>query len=59
MDILDSIPIKVNSGLPSSSKLPKMLDVGLNVIRRHINEVVPELARINNANDQLQGYEKY
>lgn len=47
LDILDSFPIKVNPLLPSANKLPKMLDIGLNVIRRHQNEVVPELARIN------------
>lgn len=59
LDLLDSFPIKVNPTLPSASKLPKMLDVGLNVIRRHLNEVVPELARIHKADQQLEGREKY
>lgn len=53
LDILDSYTIKVEPTLPSANKLPKMLDVGLNIIRRHINEVVPELARINEATDNL------
>lgn len=59
LELLDSVPIKVDSAAPSAKKLPKMLDVGLNVIRRHLNEVVPELARISGAKDQLQGYDKY
>lgn len=51
LDILDSFSIRVDPSLPSASKLPKMLDVGINAIRRHLNEVVPELARINGADD--------
>lgn len=51
LELLDSVPIKVDSAAPSASKLPKMLDVGLNVIRRHLNEVVPELARISGGSD--------
>lgn len=51
--MLDSFSIKVEPTLPSANKLPKMLDVGLNVIRRHINEVVPELARINEASENV------
>ncbi|KAL4436223.1 hypothetical protein ABPG74_018207 [Tetrahymena malaccensis] len=59
LDILDSFSIKVEAALPSANKLPKMLDVGLNVIRRHLNEVVPELARINEASQNISGREKY
>lgn len=59
LDLLDSVPIRVEPSLPSASKLPKMLDIGLNVIRRYLNEVVPELARISGASDQLQGFDKY
>lgn len=51
LELLDSVSIRVDPTLPSSSKLPKMLDIGLNVIRRHLNEVVPELARISGGSD--------
>ncbi|EAS07144.2 XRN 5'-3' exonuclease amine-terminal protein (macronuclear) [Tetrahymena thermophila SB210] len=59
LDILDSFSIKIEPNLPSANKLPKMLDVGLNIIRRHLNEVVPELARINEASQNISGREKY
>lgn len=59
LELLDSVCIQTDPNLPSSSKLPKKLDIGLNVIRRHLNEVVPELARISGAKDKLQGYDKY
>ena len=59
LDLLDSFPIKIDAGLASSSKLTKMLDVGIRAIKRNVNEIVPELARINNADDSVSGRERY
>lgn len=59
LDLLDELPVKVNSRLPSASKLPKMIDIGFNVVRRYLNEIVPELVRINEANDSLIRKDKY
>lgn len=59
LDLLDSFPIQVDMSLASSNKLTKMLDVGIRAIKRNVNEIVPELARINNADESKSGRDRY
>lgn len=59
LDLLDSFPIQVDPSLASSNKLTKMLDVGIRAIKRNVNEIVPELARINNADESKSGRDRY
>lgn len=35
------------------------LDIGLNIISREKNKLVPELVRINKADQSVEGYDKY
>ena len=46
MLLMDSLSIHLNSSLPSASKMPNSLDIGLNFIKRKERKLVPTLVRL-------------
>ncbi|EGR32559.1 hypothetical protein IMG5_077960 [Ichthyophthirius multifiliis] len=54
LELLDSLPIFIDNNLYSASKLPKILDIGLNIIKRAKGQIVPELVHVPEAKINAQ-----
>lgn len=56
---MDSVVVLVDKKFPSAKKLSSRIDIGLNLISRYKNKIVPEFIKIENANNDAFGRNKY